>query len=539
MRGAERLRRILPGVVVTLLAGALVALTVLAVRGVTSGVAQPRLAERIRAVEAAATGLTVTLDRLLVQATTLAAEATPWGSLPPGDIPTRLQATAAVTPAFTDRFVADTTGRVEAAAEGSAAFVNLSRGGAHVESALVGQAAVSNVELDPLLRVPVLYAAAPIRDETGTPVRVAIGLVRLDESLVIAQLEAIPVPDDGDLALVDPEGNVLRPGGGAQLDRAGPDLAAPASLAREGSGSLEFEGIRGIEAIAAYAPVAEGWSLVLTQESAAFTPTAEGARAAAAALPGALGLAAFAIVLYVGLARRARLAEERERAAKRAFLAVSGHELRTPITVINGMLQTLVARADSLDPAFIKRGLRQMDLHSRRLQLNIERILFVAQLEIGQGFSVATRSIDVAPVVRRALDHAGALSPVHDIELVIDDEGLQANAEPGALEQVLVQVLDNAIRYSPAEGTIGVHVGRSGRWVRITVDDEGVGLPADTSRLLEPFTQGESVDTRVRDEGGVGLGLHIVKTLSEAMGGRVRLERRPVGTRVVIDLPRA
>lgn len=531
------MRRILPTLAVGVLATALVALTVLSVRGVTSGVAQPRVAERVRAVEAAATGVAATFDSLRVQASAVAAPLAPWGSTSPGDIPGRLQTTATATPAFTDRFVVDATGRIEAAATGSASFVNLVRGGAHIERALAGEPAVSDVSLDPLLRVPVLYVAAPIPDTNGTPVRASIGLVRLAGSTLEAQLASIPVPPGGQLALVDPTGNVLRPAGGAQLDRAGPELAAPASLAREGSGSVEFEGIRGVNEVAAYAPVGDSpWSLILVQEAAAFTPFAEGSRAAAAAVPGAGALAVLAVVATVLLRRRARQAEERESAAKRAFLAVSGHELRTPVTVINGMMQTLLTRGDALDPAFVKRALRQMDLHGRRLHLNIERILFVAQLEGGQAFSVATRSIDVAPVLRRAVDHAHHLSPVHEVSLDVPDPGMQVDAEPGALEQVLVQVLDNAIRYSPAEGSITVRCERNGRWARITVEDEGVGLPTDTSRLLEPFTQGEGVDTRVRDEGGVGLGLHIVKTLTEAMGGRVRLERRPVGTRVVIDL---
>jgi two-component system phosphate regulon sensor histidine kinase PhoR len=128
---------------------------------------------------------------------------------------------------------------------------------------------------------------------------------------------------------------------------------------------------------------------------------------------------------------------------------------------------------------------------------------------------------------------------VHDVNVAVGEPTLTAQADATAVEQILVQLLDNAIRYSPAEGPIRVSVERAGRWIRLVVDDEGVGLPADTSRLFELFTQGEAVDTRVRDEGGIGLGLALVRTLTEAMDGRVRLERRDRGTRAVVEIPAA
>jgi signal transduction histidine kinase len=372
------------------------------------------------------------------------------------------------------------------------------------------------------------------------PVAVAaVGLVRLDAGILTDQLAAIPLPPSAQLALVDPDAAVARPGGITEIESAGPELAAPSGLGRRSSGSVEFEGIAGVPAIAAYAPVVDGWSLVMTQEAAAFTPFAESTRAAGAALPGAVALAGLSVVLYIVLERRSNRARRREQEAKQAFLAVSGHELRTPVTVINGTIQTLLARLDAIDPPLLARALRTMDIHGRRLHLNIERILFVAQLESGGAFRLSTRAIDVVPVVARATEHAAALSPVHDVNVAVGEPTLMAQADATAVEQILVQLLDNAIRYSPAEGPIQVSVERAGRWVRLVVEDEGVGLPADTSRLFELFTQGEAVDTRVRDEGGIGLGLALVRTLTEAMDGRVRLERRDRGTRAVVEIPAA
>ncbi|MBW3661508.1 MAG: sensor histidine kinase [Actinobacteria bacterium] len=533
------MQRILLGIAVALLAAALAGLTVIAVRDVTRDVAAPRIAERVRTVEAAAVSLGETFARMRTQATVLTQSVGPWGTVPAGEVGPSLDAVASLTPAFAERFVVDETGRVVATADASAAFLNLARPGPYLQQAFHGDAAASGITLDPLLRVPVIYVAAPVRADDASPAVVAVGLVRLDAGILTDQLAAIPLPPAAQLALVDPDSTVARPGGVTEIEPAGPELAAPAVLGRAERGSVEFEGIAGVAAIAAYAPVDDGWSLVMTQEAAAFTPFAESTRAAGAALPGAVALAVLPVAIYVVLDRRARRARQREKDAKRAFLAVSGHELRTPVTVINGMIQTLLARKAEIDPALLERALRMMDVHGRRLHLNIERILFVAQLETGGAFRLYTRDIDIVPVIDRAVEHAAALSPVHDVTIEVATPTLIARADATAVEQILVQLLDNAIRYSPAEGPIRVSAAPAGRWIRILVEDEGIGLPSDTSRLFELFTQGEAVDTRVRDEGGIGLGLALVRTLTEAMDGRVRLERRDPGTRAVVEIPAA
>jgi two-component system cell cycle sensor histidine kinase PleC len=107
-----------------------------------------------------------------------------------------------------------------------------------------------------------------------------------------------------------------------------------------------------------------------------------------------------------------------------------------------------------------------------------------------------------------------------------------------ALGQALDQIVDNAVKYSPAGGDVAMRARLRGRRVELTVEDEGVGLPSDHSRIFEPLTQGEEVDGRVHDEGGVGVGLYIARAMVEAMGGTVRAERRTTdaGTRIVVTI---
>ena len=93
------------------------------------------------------------------------------------------------------------------------------------------------------------------------------------------------------------------------------------------------------------------------------------------------------------------------------------------------------------------------------------------------------------------------------------------------------------MKYSPAGGEVGLRIVPRGRWVDLVVEDEGVGLPSDYRSIFEKFVQGESVTKRVHDEGGVGLGLYIVRTLVEDMGGTVRAEpRSSQGARFVVSL---
>ena len=531
----ERLRTITSVALVVVLAAALAVAAVFLVARQTEGVSAPRVDERVRYVEAAASDVADWIERFRGSAEELAASL---GGLSGPGVDDRLTAAVEADPMVDGAYVADGSGQVVAAASSDAALVGLSRiEVAAVAAALSGVSGVSGVVEDPLHRRPAVQAGAPVN--VGARGALVMSSPLTEGAGLLAELAELPVPDGARLALIGPDGTVLQPGASLEtVPQAGPNLRRPVALAADGPGWVEYVGEADVETVAAYAPVSAGWSLVVHQDAASFSPVAEGYRAAAAAVPAVAALAILVVAMFAVQGARIRRARREADEAKRAFLAVTGHELRTPLTVMNGMLQTLVTRGDAVPAETREEALRMVARQTRHLERLIERIIFAGHLEAGVGSSISTRPVDLAPALTRAAADTTARAPTHDVETEIV-RPLRAQADPRSLEQAVGHLLDNAIRYSPGGGVVRLVAHRRNRKVVIAVEDEGVGLPADTSRIFGRFVQGEDVDTRVRDEGGVGLGLYIVRHLVQAMGGTVRAEPREVGARFVIELAAA
>jgi signal transduction histidine kinase len=151
--------------------------------------------------------------------------------------------------------------------------------------------------------------------------------------------------------------------------------------------------------------------------------------------------------------------------------------------------------------------------------------------------------VEAVEVNRSLVDVADGFRPVAPLHTILVEGDLDAAvvADRKALGQVLDQLVDNAIKYSPSGGLVTLAAHRRGSRVEITVEDEGVGLPSDAARIFEAFAQGEDLDRRTHDEGGVGVGLFIARPLLAGRGGTVRAERRhpEPGTRLVVTLKRA
>jgi signal transduction histidine kinase len=146
-------------------------------------------------------------------------------------------------------------------------------------------------------------------------------------------------------------------------------------------------------------------------------------------------------------------------------------------------------------------------------------------------------SIDVEKALGDVADGFRPLAPLHTF-VVEAEPGLVVKADRKAFGQVLDQLVDNAVKYSPSGGVVALRARRRRGRVEVMVEDEGVGLPSDPSRIFEAFTQGEEVNQRTLDEGGIGVGLYIARTLVSGMGGTVSAERRAPepGTRLVVTL---
>ena len=208
---------------------------------------------------------------------------------------------------------------------------------------------------------------------------------------------------------------------------------------------------------------------------------------------------------------------------RRDFLANASHELRTPLTSIQGFATTLLQNdlPDKDRQHFIQVVVR----NAERLSLLIDDILELSQIE-GRREPLRPGEVEVQQVAQVLLDDMRPRLQQRGLEAGIDaDAPPAAWADRRAVEQVLTNLLDNAIKYSEEGGRIDVRIrARDGR-LEVAVSDTGVGIPADEiDRVFERFYRVDKA--RSRALGGTGLGLAIVKHLVQAMGGDIRLESK-------------
>lgn len=201
------------------------------------------------------------------------------------------------------------------------------------------------------------------------------------------------------------------------------------------------------------------------------------------------------------------------------FVANVSHELRTPISVIRANSETLLDGAME-DPVHGRKLLEAAHRNAERLSAIISDLLDLSRLESGAR-RFEPRDIEVAPVVARVIEATERQARDRRTELTVElPTGLAARADDEALEHILLNYVENAIKYTPPGGHVRVAARATGDRVRLEVIDDGPGIASrHRDRVFERFYR---VDPgRSRDMGGTGLGLSIVKHLAEAMGGRV------------------
>jgi two-component system phosphate regulon sensor histidine kinase PhoR len=212
---------------------------------------------------------------------------------------------------------------------------------------------------------------------------------------------------------------------------------------------------------------------------------------------------------------------------RRDFVANVSHELRTPVSIIRANVETLAAGALN-DPARAGEFLAAVHRNAERLSRLVSDLLDLSRIEAGsQEFELKPLTPDVPVGGVFELMETRALDKNIQFEVDVADD-LELVADARGLEHVLVNLVDNAVKYTPAGGTVGLEVKRATGGVLFEVWDTGPGVPeSHRARLFERFYR---VDPgRSRDMGGTGLGLAIVKHLVEAMGGQVGMRPRPGG----------
>jgi signal transduction histidine kinase len=220
---------------------------------------------------------------------------------------------------------------------------------------------------------------------------------------------------------------------------------------------------------------------------------------------------------FAGMQARLR----RQEAARRAFVATASHELRTPLASLDGMLELLEddLRAEQLDIEDARERATRARAQSRRLSRLASDLLDLSRLDA----EVALRSepLELGELARAvAAEFELAAASKARVEVHLPTRPCWAQADPGAVAQILRILLDNALRIAPAASSVEVDVATAGGWARLSVCDHGPGVPtAEHELIFERFQRGSTTG----GHGGFGLGLAIGRELAARMGGTLEL----------------
>jgi signal transduction histidine kinase len=229
-------------------------------------------------------------------------------------------------------------------------------------------------------------------------------------------------------------------------------------------------------------------------------------------------------------------AEQQLDRARSEFLATASHELRTPLTAVYGAVRTLRRFDSDEEPELTERLLTIIEQESERLAAIVEQILVSAQLD-RHALHLERQECNLTELCESVIASAKLRYGSH--VLVLDaPESVVVECDPARLRQVLVNLLDNALKYSASGSRIELRVHDDGDGVAVDVTDDGIGVPADAqARVFEKFYRADP--DMLSGIGGSGLGLYISRELIEQMGGTIGIRSRPgEGSIFTIRLPR-
>jgi CheY-like chemotaxis protein len=235
--------------------------------------------------------------------------------------------------------------------------------------------------------------------------------------------------------------------------------------------------------------------------------------------------------------QEARITAESANRAKDRFLAVLSHELRTPLNSMLGWTRVLQEQAH--DRATVEHALGVLDRNVRQQLQLINDLLDVSRIVSGK-LNVSLAPVELVSVIEMAIDAARGLAEARNISLSSELEPITTKVSGDAerLQQVVSNLLTNALKFTPEGGRVAVRLDRVGTRARVTVADTGSGIPPESlPHVFDRFWQADSSDTRAH--GGLGLGLAIVRHLVAAHGGVVRAESagEGKGATFIVELP--
>jgi signal transduction histidine kinase len=306
--------------------------------------------------------------------------------------------------------------------------------------------------------------------------------------------------------------------------------AEVAGASEPGSGDLP-EGSRGSMATPMHVGgLVIGVIVAYTREPDAFD---QGALRSFTRLAGQVALVALQAVLLAERDETVHRLQELDR-LRSEFVAITSHELRTPITAIRGFVKTLTHQLDRLSHVEARDFLDIIDAQSERLARLVNDLLVVSRVE-ARRLELQVREVEVGPFLKRV----AAFFDGRDgrVELRLPDQPITSRFDPDRVEQVLHNLLDNAVKFSPPDAPVVLGAEEPGNALEFTVIDRGAGIPPEElSRIFERFHQ--VGDPMTREQDGVGLGLYISKRIVDEMGGEIRVSSEVgQGTTFRVRLP--
>ncbi len=226
--------------------------------------------------------------------------------------------------------------------------------------------------------------------------------------------------------------------------------------------------------------------------------------------------------------------------AQTEFVSTVSHELRTPLTSIKGFADTILRAGDRLDSSAQRRYIGIIKDQADRLTRLVEDLLAVSRLE-SRKMQLTIRAINLEEAVERVCQTLAEKSKVHNIAVKIPTGLPQVWADADRLEQILTNLIDNAIKYSPQESTVTItarSVLQEPEMVEFSVTDQGGGIsPEYLPQIFNKFSRQDNQLTRQTE--GTGLGLYITKSLVVALDGKITVTSEPGTTTFTVQIPAA
>ena len=221
--------------------------------------------------------------------------------------------------------------------------------------------------------------------------------------------------------------------------------------------------------------------------------------------------------------------------ARRRFVSDASHELKTPLAAIR-LLTDSILQNENIDGATVREFVSDIGQEAERLSRITEDLLRLTRLD--SGVAETPERVEISPVLERVVKMRRPVADEKDVSIVtVCSDGAAAAATPGEIHQILYNLMENAVKYNRRGGFVRVSVDMGEETSTITVEDNGIGIPAeDLPRVFERFYRVDKA--RSRAAGGTGLGLSIVRDTVSRRGGVVRAEGAPGGgTRFIVTLP--